>query len=266
MPNIYTELGNTHALTHMIDTMRKGQLDITYAGKPVVVNKKLGAGGSKTVYDAQVEDKPYALAVPNTVDGVETMFKKWKITLQEPINTNQVRKLGFYANPICEAFSVNLNDVPFSVLKMARYQDLPYPVMDGKDSHASTVKENILPVVLDEVSFEDLMSSTVPDIQSLIQNGLRVGVDSISICLINGKPRIFLSDLGDMKTEPFPEDRISSVAREYASHVYSAFVQGLTEEEYQRHKVFFGGEFFKYSNPNSLRNKLGEKVQKSLNG
>lgn len=258
------ELGNTQALTHMIDTMRKGQLDFGSQGNPVQRIRKLGGGGTKTVYDVVIDEGHFALAVPNTVDDLQTMIEKWRVALQEPANTKMVRSLGFYTNPVCEALPTSINGVSFTVLKMGRYEDLPYPIMDGKDPHASTIRGNVLPTVLDEGSFEELIGYTVSDIQSLIRNGLRVGVDSINICLINGKPRIFLSDLGDMRVEPFPKDRILPVAREYAAHAYSAFVQGLTEQEYQKHKAFFGGEFFKFSNPNNLRGRLGEKVEKSL--
>lgn len=262
--NSASEFGNPQAITHMIDTMRKGQLDIKYANNPVKINWKLGEGGTKTVYDVLIDNNSWALAVPNTVDSLQVMIEKWKVALQEPANTEIVRNLGLYTNSVCESLPVNINGVLFNVLKMRRYQDLPYPVMDGKDPYASTVKGSILPATLDNDTFEELMSSTVPDMQTLIENGLRVGVDAISICLIDGKPRIFLSDLGSMRVKPFTEDRVPLVVREYSSHAYSAFIQGLTEEEYQQHKAFFGDELFRFSNPNNLKNKLGERVQKKL--
>ena len=254
------EFGNTQALTHMIDSMRKGQLEVTHEEDSLEVGKRLGEGGTKTVYEAVIGDSPFALAVPNIVDGVEVMTQKWKVVLQEPANTERVRGMELFANPTCEALPVSINGVSFTAIQMARYQDLPYQVMDGKNSRSSTVTGDVLPIELTGDSFEEYFGSIVPDVQSLINNGVWVGIDSLNICLVDGKPRIFLSDLGGAEFEEIPEETRARVAERYVSNAFSAFLNGLTEAEYQKHKEFFDGEPFEFNNPDKVTHKISQKV------
>ena len=192
------------------------------------------------------------------------MTQKWKVALQEPANTARVREMGLFTNPICEALPVDINGVPFTVIKMARYQDLPYQIMDGKDSRASTVRGDVLPTELDRDNFEGYFESVIPDVQTLIANGVRVGKDSLNVCLIDGKPRVFLSDLGSADFEEIPEEARPRVAERYVDNVFAAFLNGLTEAEYQKHKAFFDGEHFKFDNPNSVTHGISTKVMTGL--
>lgn len=260
-----SELGNTQALTYMMDSMRKGQLEVTHQGALLEVGKRLGEGGTKTVHEAVIGDDHFALGFPNTVDGVERMSQKWKVALQEPANTARVREMGVFANPICETLQVDINGVPFTVIKMARYQDLPYQIMDGKDSRASTVKSDVLPSELDRNIFEAYFESVIPDVQTLITNGVRVGVDSLNVCLVDGKPRIFLSDLGSADFEEISDEARPRIAERYVGNAFSSFLNGLTKAEYQKHEPFFDGEHFRFDNPNNVIHEISERVIQGLN-
>lgn len=260
-----SELGNTQALTHMMDSMRKGQLEVAHQGTTLVIGKRLGEGGTKTVHEAVIGDGHFALGFPNVVDGVERMTQKWEVALQEPANTAKIREMGLFANPICEALPVEINGVPFTVIKMARYQDLPYQIMDGKDSRASTVRGDVLSVELERDSFEGYFESVIPDIQTLITNGVKIGKDSLNVCLVDSKPRVFLSDLGSAEFGEIPEEARARVAERYVDNVFSAFLNGLTEAEYQKHKPFFDGEHFQFDNPNTVTHEISEKVLQGLN-
>ena len=250
------ELGSPQALTHIMDTMRKGRLDIKQNGIPLNIGKKLGAGGTKTVYEANLDDKRFAIAVPNTVDGIERMTQKWKVALQEPAKTKKIRSLGLLANPDYEAMPVDINGVSFTALKMARYEDLPYQIMDGKSLYSSTVNTDLLPTELNENIYEQYMSNIVPDIQVMLENGLRVGVDSINICIVDEKPRIFLSDVGDAEFGAISKENIPSYAKKYIIFALSAFTNGLTENEYRKHKVFFDSDSFDYRSPDNIISKI----------
>lgn len=265
MTDTPAEFGNTQALTRMIDSMRKGQLEIVQNGNPLTIGKRLGEGGTKTVYEAVIGESSYALAVPNIVDGVDRMTQKWRVALQEPANTNRVRDMGLMTNSMCESIPVSINGVQFTALKMTRYQDLPFQIMDGKDSRASTVTGDVLPSRLNDSSFEEYFGNIIPDVQALIKNGVRVGIDSINVCLVDGKPRLFLSDLGNAEFEQFTPEQIPRASERYVSHAFSAFLNGLTEAEYQRHKDFFDGSSFKFDNPNKITNKLSERVLNGVN-
>ncbi len=67
------ELGNTQALTHMIESMRKGKLEVVYNDTPLEIGRKLGEGNTKTVYDAIIEGNPFALGLPRAVVSIDTV-------------------------------------------------------------------------------------------------------------------------------------------------------------------------------------------------
>jgi hypothetical protein len=259
------EFGDTQAITHMLDSMRKGQLEATHDGTSLEIGRKLGEGGTKTVYEAVINSNPFALAFPNATDGVQIMTQKWKVALQEPANTDKIKAIGLFLNPICEVMKVNINGAPFPILKMARYQDLPFQIMDGKNPRSSTVDTEILPKQLDDATFEEYFSSILPDLQSLIQNGVRVGIDSVNICIVDGKPRIFLSDLGNAEFELIPRETMSKISEKYVMFASGAFLNGLTETEYQKHKVFFDGETFSVNNDNNITHRLSERLLRNIN-
>jgi hypothetical protein len=257
-----SEFGNTQAITHMLDNMRKGKLEMTHGKNHIEIGKKLGEGGTKTIYEAVIEGNPFALAVPNTVDGAERMTQKWKVALQEPKNTEEIRSLGIFTNPTCETLPVDINGVPFIVIKMTRYQDLSFQIMDGKNPTSSTVKNEVLPKQLNDTRYEEYFSSIIPDLQTLIKNGVRVGRDSINICIVDGHPRIYLSDVGNAKFEPFPEKTIPEIVEKYVIYAQGAFLNSLTETEFQKHKTFFDSEIFDFNNPDNMNHKIIDKLLK----
>jgi hypothetical protein len=254
--NYSPELGSIHSLIHMLESMRKGQLEITSDGSPVRVDKKVGSGGTKNVYRAVIGDEPFALGLPNTVDGVEIMRQKWSVALSEPANTARIRELGLLTNPVCEILPVSINGVPFPAIRMALYQDLPYRIMDGKNPSESTVTTDVLPEQLDEDSFQEYFTRVASDVRQMIEKGVRVKTDSLNLCILDGSPRIFLSDLGGAEFEPIPDDIKAQVAERYIGSAFSTFLNGLTESEYQRSKDSFGGPLFKYDNPDNIQHRL----------
>lgn len=244
----------------MLESVDKGQLEVYFENNPVTISKKLGEGGTKRVYDATIDGEFFALAISNVVDGAEKMMRKWSLVRQEPSNTDRVRVIGLFTNPICELIPVSINGVPFTALKMKRNQDLPFQIMDGKNFHHSTNTDDILSEQLNIYQFEDYFEGIVDDIKMLLQNGVRLDIDSINICIVDGKPRIYLSDLGPAVFKPFSNDEISSVAENYVMFAVGAFLNGLTELEFQRHRVFFEGEAFDFNSTSSVFRRLLEKV------
>src|SRR5690606_26119617 len=113
---------------------------------------------------------------------------------------------------------------------------------------SSTMSGSILPQQLDAASFEEYFGSILPDIERMLRNGVRVSKDSINICLVDGKPRIFLSDLGDAKFDEIPKDRFRTFAEGYVGFAEESFINSLDEEEYQKHKPFFESEAFSFNN------------------
>ncbi len=260
------ELGNTQALTHMIESMRKGKLEVVYNDTPLEIGRKLGEGNTKTVYDAIIEGNPFALGLPNTVDSIDTvktvtsMVQEWTVALQEPANTDRIRAMGLFVNPTCEVMRVDINGVPFPILKMTRYQDLSFQVMDGSNSHSSTIDSNLLPEEFDDAYYEEHLANMLPDLQVLTQNGAQVNEDSINICIVDRKPRIYFSDLGDAEFELIPEEGLPGIAKRYTMHLHLTFKNGLTEAECQKHRAFFDSNLFRANNSENIYHRLNRRL------
>lgn len=231
------EVQRQYEVEHMLDTMRKGQLAIEANGRPVTVGKRLGAGGSKTVYDAVLDENSFALALPNTTDGYVRMMEKWSVVEREPENTAKLRELGLLVNPICEILPATINGISFPALRMTRYEDLPFEVRDSKNLTSSVHRSTFVPENgLTDENFRELFSSVTPDLLNLLKNRVSLHQDSINICIEAGKPRLYLNDLGDAEWNGTASEFES---RYYAQAVIRAFAAALTEDEWQTNKSFF---------------------------
>lgn len=227
-------------LESLLETLRKGRLDIRLDNAPISIGKKLGGGGSKDVYDATIEDNAYALAVPNHVDSVGRMLDKWTVVLKEPGNTQIVRDAGLLTNPVCEVLPTSINGVQFSSLKMKRYQDLPWEIRDRKNPTSSTGETVFIQAdkEVTEEDFVDLFSTILDDLALMIAKHINVGSDSINVAVDGRVPRIYLNDLGNASFEPIAPEKNGEFIRRYTLYSFDAFINALSEEEYQRVKPF----------------------------
>lgn len=234
-------LPNSRSLTALIESMREGRLDImSDGGRPVTVVEQIGEGGSKTIYDVDIESQRYALALPNIVDDAEIMLAKWKVVLQEPVKTERVRHIGLPVNTVCESFPVQVNGAPFPALLMARYQDLPFEVRDTKNPNTSIWKTPILAgKILDAQSLQVILRDATSDLSTMIRNGVQVMRDSMNLCIDRGQLRIFLNDLGSASFERISTGDRQDCAKTYCNWAVGAFLNALTEPEYQTNKRFF---------------------------
>ena len=171
---------------------------ITIGGKEAHVIKTLGYGGSKTVFDVEWEGHRLALALPNTTDPPRGISGKWASVLKEPENTARIRELGLCTNTLCEAIPIEIDGTPFLGLVMNRYQDLPYLVLDSKNSQSSDIREPIIPEGgLDVENFMLMFSPAIDDLATVLKNNIRMGGDCFSACIDEeGKLRMFFNDLG----------------------------------------------------------------------
>lgn len=258
------EMARQLELTSMLDGLRQGRKDVRAGDRPVNLLRQLGTGGTKTVYDALIDELPYALALPNTTDGVQRMSQKWEAVMREPENTARIRALNIHANPLCETIPLQVNGVPFTGLKMTRYEDLPFEIIDGKNPASSTATETILPEQLDQERFLALLGGVENDLAVLINNGVRVGKDSINICRVNDRLQVFMTDLGSTQFKPIVSDDIEMYCQGYSQYAVDAIVNGLGEEEYQKNKGFLNGEAFGFNNPNNVPNTLSRSLQQKV--
>lgn len=225
-------------LTQMLDTIRKGQIDVIANGNPIQIGQKLGSGGSKTVYDAVLGGDHFALALPNIVDGVEVMERKWQSVLQEPDSTSRVRDLGIRVNTRCELLPVTVNGVPFQALLMHRYEDLPFKVLDGKNPTFSRGLQTQVEK-FDSETFQQIFDPVLSDLAVMIKGGVRVGKDSINLCWQDNALRVFLSDLGSAQFEDITASDFGRYSKYYSMFALDAFINTLPEQVYQQNKYFF---------------------------
>lgn len=235
-----TDLGTSQGETQaLIETRRAGRLDVMIGNENIVLAQQLGSGGSKEVYDAEVGGVHYALAIPGTVDDAPVTIDKWKKILNEPANTARFRELGFYANRLCELVKAKINEIDFPALIMQRYEDLPFEVRDSKNPKSSVGDTRIIPKGIDVSQIPGLIQPLAGDIKGLLTQNVKVGSDAFNLAVVNGRPRIYFNDLGGAKFESLPQSDIETVTNYYITSALAAFVNGLTEAEYQEYKGYF---------------------------
>jgi hypothetical protein len=258
------DIAREQQLHQMLESLRRGKFDLKSGDKQIILAKSLGTGGTKTVYDAAIDNQHFALALPNTVDSVGIMESKWTIVMQEPHNTERVRILGINTNPVCETIDLSVNAIPFKGLRMMRYQDLPFQIIDGKNPSSSTIEQPLLPQQLTEHSFRSLFSGIQSDIAILIRNGVQLGADSFNLCVTDNGLRIYLNDLGSTEFSRFLPNELHDVCGTYIRTAISALINGLSETEFQKHKAFFEGNAFKLNNQNRISNIMSNTLYEEL--
>jgi len=255
---------DAHITEQLHTALRTKDRKIEHSGDLLTLGSRLGAGGTKTVYDAELNGQHFALALPNTTDGVLIMNEKWGRALNEPEMTNRIRALGIHVNPVCEPYPVKVNSLPLTAIKMLRYRDLPYPIVDSKNRSTSTLIASILPKNFTPDGYQIIMQPALPDLATLIKAGLHIGGDSMNLCVVNGEVRPYLNDLGSASFEPFVPGRAFRDAVNYVSMLENACRNALTEEEYQGLMEFFYSPAVKSDNPQGIIQQLARQLVQML--
>lgn len=221
----------------------EGKFELTQNGQPIEIksDKSLGAGGSKEVFDAEIGGLRYALAVPAAgIDPAEIIEEKWQDVLEEPGNTARLRQLGFYANEVCEILPIKINGFDFPALRMRRFQDLPYEVRDTKNPHSSTGNSWILgkegTSELDQEKVSAAVKALSIEINSLIEQGVKLKRDSFNFCLDHDQPHLYFNDLGAAKFEEIAESEKAGYIKYYSHHAATALIMAPRNEEYNKIK------------------------------
>lgn len=242
---------------------------ITIGGKEAPVIKTLGYGGSKTVFDVEWDGHRLALALPNTTDPLGGISGKWASVLKEPENTAKIRMLGLCTNTLCEAVPVELDGVEFLGLVMNRYQDLPYLVLDSKNSQSSVIREPIIPEGgLNVDNFMLMFSPVIDDLATVLKNNIRMGGDCFSACIDEeGKLRMFFNDLGQsMDTTDKPAS--CATALRYAGRALDAWAASFEggNEQIRNINPRFFAEFDKWDDddPTSLQAKIANRIMERI--
>jgi hypothetical protein len=207
---------------------------ITHDGRPVVIYRELGSGGTKTVYDARLDSGRVAMGVPNSTGSAFSIMHKWSRALTEPDTTSRLRDLGLAVNTRCDVVPVAVDNTPLDSIVMHRYGDLPYEVRDSKNLHSSSFRSDIFhDTVANHTEIAGRLDPMVADIHTLLTHGVRLYRDSFNLRREqDGALGFYFNDLGDARIEPFtPEDRLLAVQR-YSSLGVTALTEGLTPQEF----------------------------------
>jgi hypothetical protein len=234
MPETIDTIENFH---QALAEIKKGDFRLSDGQNPVMISGILGEGGSKTVYDVKIGEDDIALALPNITDNTVIAERKWNNVLQEPDKTTAVRESGLRTNTVCSTKTIEINGVAFPALIMTRYQDLPFEVRDSKNRRSSILKTRMIPeegVTIDQLL--SLFGGISADIESLVRNGIHLGKDSFSISVDGEGVRLYLNDLGNSKIEPFSKKDIPNVCDAYVRYAVIAFIESLSDEEYDGSK------------------------------
>lgn len=242
------------------DALRAKGGRIEHFGEKLTIGGRLGAGGTKTVYDAEIGGQHFALALPNTTDGVVTMSRKWASALKEPEITDRIRSLGIHVNPVCEPYPVKVNGVPLTAIRMMRFQDLPFPVVDSKNQSSSTLTASILSANFNADEYVRVLEPALPDLAKLIKAGLHIGGDSMNLCVADGKILPYLNDLGSASFEQFVPGEAFRDSVNYVSMLENAYRAGLTTEEYNGLLDFFFSSAVKSDNPQGVIQRLARQL------
>jgi len=260
-----TGIGEATITEPLRNALREKGHRIEHAGEVLTLGGRLGAGGTKTVYDAELKGQHFALALPNTTDGIVTMNEKWGRALKEPGITDRIRSLGVHVNPVCEPFPVTVNGIPLTAIRLQRFQDLPFPIVDSKNRLSSTLTASILPKDFSAETYQGMLQPALPDLAKLIKAGLHIGGDSMNICIINGEVRPYLNDLGSATFEPFVRGRAFRDAVNYISMLEHSCRQAFTDEEYYGLlEKFFFSDAVKYDNPLGIIQQLAKQLVRMI--
>lgn len=223
--------------------VKAGNFQVMQYGAMVNISGSWPGGGTKTVYDASIHGEPFALALPNSTDDSRTALAKWQTALSEPSATDRMRELGFLVNPVCDVMPIDINGVPFSAIRMTRYQDLPMHVRDGKNRDYSQEESDLFAGDLSRETFIQRTRGVHNDLVALIRNGVRLdyygdSIDSMNICVVEGQMRLFFNDLAKTQFEPMVSEQGDDYARFYAKIAVRKIIESMSENEYQRNVTF----------------------------
>jgi hypothetical protein len=204
-------------------------------GRTANVCKQLGSGGSKEVYDVTVDGEHFALALSKTNGFTEDkVIEAWSQVLNEPVNTDRLRGLGFYVNNLCKVVPVTVNGYGFPGLLMIRYSDHDFSIYDSKNPQGR-YHELIKPEA--QVTDEEALQLFAPigiEILRLVQNGAQLGRDCFNLCDVSGVPHLYFNDLGHVAFETISRGDSEAYVNEYVSAAIGAFVNTVSERTYQR--------------------------------
>ncbi|KKT73051.1 MAG: hypothetical protein UW70_C0092G0001 [Candidatus Peregrinibacteria bacterium GW2011_GWA2_44_7] len=163
---------------------------------------------------------------------------KWSKALKEPANTLKIRKAGLLVNPHSAVISLKVGAVELPVIVMDTYDQLSFQVRDSKNRR--DVKDSFLmQIEFDDEKFIALFDKVIRRIRTLLDIGANLGSDCFNICIAEDRSMdLYFNDLGAARFKKLQSNERKEYAEEYLTYAIGAFINGLTENEYQKQKDF----------------------------
>lgn len=222
--------------------------------------KFLGSGGSKEVFDVEIGEEHYAVALCGLQDTPERVIQKWESVLKEPVNTALLKARGFYVNDMCEVRNIRVNGVEFPALVMKRFEDHSFEIYDSKNIGKNANRLFDERTELSDEKMMSLMSPISDEIIRLVRDGIRLGRDNFNLCVSEDQMHLYFNDLGPTRVEPFLDDEKKRVIAHYVMYAVGAVVSSVNEETYRNNPYINKMDDLESTLQTSLEKKIEEQL------
>ncbi|MBN2880864.1 hypothetical protein JXM83_02315 [Candidatus Woesearchaeota archaeon] len=225
---------NYETLLENIVKLEKIPSIVDVDGTTVNLEKELGAGGSKTVYQIELDNQKYALALPNLIDHPMIRLRKWYNAMSEPENTNQFRNAGLITNDISEIIVTTINGISIPAILMKSYDEHDFDIYDAKNHNKS--HKFLLPYIIPtNEELEELFIPGLNDVLTLVENGINIDSDSFNLCNKGKVPRLYFNDLGNAEFNSIDDTTIA--INYYKKQFLRTFVSTLNDNSYRNNQL-----------------------------
>lgn len=200
-------------------------------GDETEVHQYLGGGGSKEVYDVEIDGEGYALGLLKFSDPEEGFQSDFWEAPSEPEFIDRARDSDIPTYDVYERACVEIDGKRQPAFLMTRDQDHEYPVYDSKDGDRN---HTLLNDITTRDQLLDLVDPMATDISGMIGAGIPAGLDSFNICEIDGEPRVFYTD---PPAEEIQDVNESEIAGYYSDYALVALVNTAEPEAFRNDAV-----------------------------
>ena len=191
----------------------------------------LGGGGSKEVYDIDIDGSRYALGImkfPDPEKGFEYDF--WAMP-SEPEFIERARDAGIQTYDNYERAKLEIEGQEHPAFLMTRDQDHQNPVYDSKNA---VDRHDMLNQVTTRDQLLDVLDPLSDDIAGMIAKDIPAGRDSFNISEVDSSSRVFYTD---PPTEEIQQTGDAELAGYYSDYALTALLNTAAVEAFDNEVV-----------------------------
>ena len=148
-------------------------------------------------------------------------------------------------NTRCEVTPISVDGTLFPAITLTRYADLPVEVRDHKNP-SSSIEGDIFAKTPTLGDFIEASRGLAHDTAALVRHGVLLGGDLFNLERDQYGLHLFLNDLANAKIGNLREEAAAAYAAQASMWAVGALLNGLSWEEYKRHRDFFDGDAFHF--------------------